>query len=129
MYVLGISCYYHDSSAALLKDGAIIAAAEEERFNRIRTYKDFQQDFFRFPYNSAKNVLRFKQFSWEGIDFITSHFTIKQMDAIWRGTGLGPLPEEKYIKINKALIIYPLKHHSYFELKQNYFETFLSHQD
>ena len=34
MYNLGISCYYHDSAAAILKDGHIIAAAEEERFSR-----------------------------------------------------------------------------------------------
>ena len=34
MYNLGISCYYHDSAAALLKDGHVIAAAEEERFSR-----------------------------------------------------------------------------------------------
>lgn len=36
MYILGISCYYHDSAAALIKDGIIIAAAEEERFSRIK---------------------------------------------------------------------------------------------
>ena len=34
MYNLGISCYYHDSAAALLKDGRVIAAVEEERFSR-----------------------------------------------------------------------------------------------
>lgn len=34
MYVLGISCFYHDAAAAILKDGALIAAAEEERFSR-----------------------------------------------------------------------------------------------
>lgn len=34
MYILGISAYYHDSAAALLKDGKIIAAAQEERFTR-----------------------------------------------------------------------------------------------
>mgnify|MGYP001172975536 FL=1 len=34
MYTLGISCYYHDSAAALLKNGAVIAAVEEERFSR-----------------------------------------------------------------------------------------------
>ena len=33
-YILGISCYYHDASAALLKNGIIVAAAEEERFTR-----------------------------------------------------------------------------------------------
>src|SRR5512134_707018 len=34
MYILGISCYYHDSAAALIKDGTIVAAAQEERFTR-----------------------------------------------------------------------------------------------
>ncbi|MEW5911523.1 MAG: carbamoyltransferase [Thermodesulfobacteriota bacterium] len=34
MYVLGISAYYHDSAAALLKDGEVVAAAQEERFTR-----------------------------------------------------------------------------------------------
>ena len=34
MYTLGISCYYHDSAAALLKNGHVIAAVEEERFSR-----------------------------------------------------------------------------------------------
>mgnify|MGYP001128576430 FL=1 len=41
MYTLGISCYYHDSSAAILKDGKVIAAVEEERFSR----KKFDDDF------------------------------------------------------------------------------------
>jgi len=41
MYALGISCYYHDSSAAILKDGKVIAAVEEERFSR----KKFDDDF------------------------------------------------------------------------------------
>ena len=36
MYILGISCYYHDAAAALLQDGLLIAAAEEERFTRIK---------------------------------------------------------------------------------------------
>ncbi len=41
MTILGISAYFHDSAAALVKDGAIIAAAEEERFNRIKHYNGF----------------------------------------------------------------------------------------
>ena len=36
MYVLGISCFYHDSAAALVHDGLVVAAAEEERFSRIK---------------------------------------------------------------------------------------------
>ncbi|HEX9869474.1 MAG TPA: carbamoyltransferase N-terminal domain-containing protein, partial [Candidatus Tectomicrobia bacterium] len=36
MYILGISCYYHDAAAALIKDGMLVAAAEEERFSRVK---------------------------------------------------------------------------------------------
>ena len=36
MYILGISAFYHDSSACLVKDGEIVAAAQEERFTRIK---------------------------------------------------------------------------------------------
>lgn len=41
MLILGISAYYHDSAAALLKDGQIIAAAQEERFTRIKHDESF----------------------------------------------------------------------------------------
>ena len=36
MNILGISCYYHDAAAVLLRDGQLIAAAEEERFTRVK---------------------------------------------------------------------------------------------
>ena len=36
MIVLGLSFYYHDSAAALVKDGVLVAAAEEERFSRVK---------------------------------------------------------------------------------------------
>jgi len=36
IYILGISAYYHNSAAALIKNGTVIAAAEEERFTRIK---------------------------------------------------------------------------------------------
>jgi len=41
MYILGLSFYYHDSAAALVKDGHLIAAAEEERFSRVKHDKGF----------------------------------------------------------------------------------------
>ena len=36
MHILGISAFYHDSAAAIIRDGVIIAAAQEERFTRIK---------------------------------------------------------------------------------------------
>ena len=40
-YVLGLSCFYHNSAASLIKDGEIVAAAEEERFTRIKNDRRF----------------------------------------------------------------------------------------
>ncbi len=41
MYILGISAFYHDSAACLVKDGEILAAAQEERFTRVKHTADF----------------------------------------------------------------------------------------
>jgi carbamoyltransferase len=41
MYILGISCFYHDSAVALLKDGQLVAAAMEERFTRLKNDNGF----------------------------------------------------------------------------------------
>ncbi len=50
MYILGISAFYHDSAACLLKDGEIIAAAQEERFTR-------KKHDFNFPSNAISYCL------------------------------------------------------------------------
>ena len=50
MYTLGLSAYYHDSAAALLKDGDIVAAAQEERFSR-------KKHDARFPLNAMNYCL------------------------------------------------------------------------
>ena len=46
MHILGISAFYHDSAACLLKDGEIIAAAQEERFTRKNMTLVFQYTLF-----------------------------------------------------------------------------------
>ena len=43
MYILGISAFYHDSAAALLHDGELVAAAMEERFSRLKHDNGFPQ--------------------------------------------------------------------------------------
>lgn len=48
MDVLGISCYFHDAAAALLRDGQLIAAAEEERFTRKKHDYEFPQNAINF---------------------------------------------------------------------------------
>jgi carbamoyltransferase len=51
VYILGISCYYHDSAAALIKDGKILAAAQEERFTR-------KKHDHNFPVNAVEYCLK-----------------------------------------------------------------------
>ncbi len=52
MIVLGISCYYHDSAACIIKDGKIIAAAAEERFTRIKHDNNFPKKAIEFCLDS-----------------------------------------------------------------------------
>src|SRR5258706_3712910 len=52
-YVLGISCFYHDSAAALLKDGEIVAACQEERLSRKKHDSDFPARAVRYLLKEA----------------------------------------------------------------------------
>ncbi|MDD4939498.1 MAG: carbamoyltransferase [Candidatus Omnitrophica bacterium] len=54
MNILGISCFYHDSAACVLKDGEIVAAAQEERFNRIKNSPDFPINAINFCIQAAR---------------------------------------------------------------------------
>lgn len=63
MNVLGIACYYHDSSATILKDGVVVAAAEEERFSRAKHDHGF-------PAQSIEFCLRSAGISIEDVDYI-----------------------------------------------------------
>ncbi|MDD2998476.1 MAG: carbamoyltransferase N-terminal domain-containing protein, partial [Candidatus Riflebacteria bacterium] len=54
MLILGISAYYHDSAACLIKDGQILAAAQEERFTRIKHDSEFPTNALRYCLEEAK---------------------------------------------------------------------------
>lgn len=51
--ILGISAFYHDSAAALVIDGELIAAAQEERFSRVKHDSNFPQQAVRFCLDDA----------------------------------------------------------------------------
>ena len=57
-FVLGISCFYHDSAAALLRDGEIVAAVQEERFTRIKHDCSFPKNSIIYCLQSQKIDLR-----------------------------------------------------------------------
>jgi carbamoyltransferase len=54
MYILGISAFYHDSAACLIKDGEIIAAAQEERFTRKKNDAEFPHNAIKYCLKEAK---------------------------------------------------------------------------
>jgi carbamoyltransferase len=63
MNILGISAFYHDSAACLVRDGEIIAAAQEERFTR-------KKHDFNFPANAVSYCLREGQIDASKLDYV-----------------------------------------------------------
>ncbi|MCH7724695.1 MAG: carbamoyltransferase [Bacteroidetes bacterium] len=63
MYILGISAFYHDSAACLVKDGDIIAAAQEERFTR-------KKHDFRFPINAINFCMDFARIGSDDLEIV-----------------------------------------------------------
>jgi len=63
MYILGISAFYHDSAAALIADGEIIVAAQEERFTRTKNDQ-------AFPLNAIRFCLQFAAINIDDLDAI-----------------------------------------------------------
>ena len=59
MYILGISAFYHDSAACFLKDGEIVAAAQEERFTIINHESSFPKK--AISYCIVEQKLRLKK--------------------------------------------------------------------
>ncbi len=61
--ILGISAFYHDSAAAIIKDGKIISAAQEERFSRVKHDS-------RYPHNAVNFVLKYSNLRLSEVDHI-----------------------------------------------------------
>jgi carbamoyltransferase len=63
MYILGISAFYHDSAACLLKDGDIVAASQEERFTR-------KKHDFSFPINAVNSCLNIAGITIDQVNYV-----------------------------------------------------------
>lgn len=63
MHILGVSCYYHDAAAALLRDGQLVAAAEQERFSRVK-------HDFNFPSHAIQFCLRQGNINARDLDYV-----------------------------------------------------------
>ena len=76
MYILGLSFDYHDSAAALVKDGSVIFAIQEERLSRIKNDSSF-------PIKAINECLKFEKIEIKDIDFIVYYEnSLKKFDRI-----------------------------------------------
>lgn len=80
MIILGISAYYHDSSACIVKDGLLTAAVQEERFTRIKNCADF-------PIQAINFCIQQSKISFADIDYIAFY-------------------EQPYVKFHRILLDY-----------------------
>src|SRR3954468_2812673 len=75
MYTLGINAAFHDSAAALIKDGILIAAAEDERFTHIKHGKrPIPFSAWELPYHAIDYCLQEAGISIKDVDHIAYSF-------------------------------------------------------
>ena len=87
-YILGISCGYHDSAAALIKNGEVVGAVEEERFTGIKHDSSF-------PINTIKWLLEENGITAENIDTVCFYENPKiKLDRISQSTKRGGIFRE-----------------------------------
>ena len=58
MYILGLSCFYHDSAICLLKDGVPVAAVDEQSFTRKKHDSSFPKKSIKFLFDEANITAR-----------------------------------------------------------------------
>lgn len=92
MYTLGINAAFHDSSASLVKDGEILAAAEEERFTRIKHGKrPIPFSTYELPFHAIDFCLKAAGINMKEVDHVAYSFDPYTM--------LGKLADEKMISL------------------------------
>ena len=105
MYILGISAFYHDSAAALIHNGNIVSAAQEERFTRIKHDPSF-------PINAIKFCLENSKLNISDIDYVTYYENTPKKFARLVQTYAGSAPkgvrhftEAMRVWLNKKIFI------------------------
>src|SRR5690242_11358643 len=75
MYILGINAVFHDSSACIIKDGKLLAAAEEERFTHIKHGKrPIPFSTYQLPYHAIDYCLKVTGIHLKDVDKIAYSF-------------------------------------------------------
>ena len=135
MYILGISCWYHDSAATLIESDTIIAAAQEERFTRIKHDSTFPKNAIQYCLKEAgitlyeiekiifydSPPLKFKRILKTYFDFFPSSITfiMKSLPIwlsnklYWKNNLINDFKKYFNVSINKSKITNTLHHKSH----------------
>src|SRR5439155_1365246 len=131
MNILGISCFYHDSAAALVRDGVLVAAAEEERFSRIKHDHGFPSDAIAFCLEQAglraedldyvvyyeKPFLKFERILSSSLSTFPRRFEVNEGE--YKVMGMAPYGKPRYIE--KVWKLITLGDDGSFRLNMEYF--------
>ncbi len=83
MYTLGINAVYHDSAAALIKDGVVIAAAEDERFTHIKHAKrPVPFSTWQLPFDAIDYCLKEAGIALADIDHVAYSYDPKLLSSM-----------------------------------------------
>jgi carbamoyltransferase len=100
MKIFALSAGSHSCGVSFIEDGKIIFSLEEERHTRVKVYKDFYGDYFRYPNSSIKEAMNKFNFDPSSIDYITSYYPKHEVKMFWEKMGLGPFPEQKFVFVD-----------------------------
>ena len=93
MYTLGINAAFHDSAACLVRDGVVLAAAEEERFSRIKHAKrPVPFTVWELPFNAIDYCLRAARINLSDVDHVAYSMDPKELPFKPPEHGVLPLP-------------------------------------
>ncbi|MCP4933647.1 MAG: hypothetical protein GY927_05440, partial [bacterium] len=119
-YILGISCFYHNSAACLLKNGRILAAAEEERFSRIKHDRNF-------PHRAINYCLEEAGIQQNALDAIVYYDNAYQTfeRLLHTQLAIGKAGEEAWMRVIPSWLQYKLAIPAYIRSSLKYKGTIL----
>jgi len=96
--ILGIIGGTHSCGVAYVEKGNIVAVLEEERLTRVKPWKDFEADFWRYPLQGLHLLKTKYNVNFDNIDYVTSFLEYTVIRDMLKATIGLDLPEDKFIK-------------------------------
>ena len=96
--ILGIIGGTHSCGVAYVEKGNVVAVLEEERLTRVKPWKDFEADFWRYPLQGLHLLKTKYDVNFDNIDYVTNFLEYDVVKNMLKSTINFDLPEHKFIK-------------------------------